>query len=161
MFETFKGKISYISDVLHEETRTLTVRTEVENKGYRLKPGMFANINIFLNHQSKALVLPEEALLDDKEDKIIFIQRDAKYYPQVVVTVKDGRGVELGELERIILESFPRTSGTDDAWDEEGFEGTYGQASEALDGWLMTVTVVMMIMLIAGVSDTMLVTVPE
>jgi putative ABC transport system permease protein len=83
------------------------------------------------------------------------------YYPQVVVTVEDGRGVELGELEMVILEAFPRTRGTDDAWDEEGFEGTYGQASEALDGWLVTVTVVMMIMLIAGVSDTMLVMVSD
>lgn len=83
--ETFNGKISFISDVLHEETRTLTVRTEVENKGYRLKPGMFADIRIYLNHQSKALVLPEEALLDDKEDKIVFIQLEGKYYPQVVI----------------------------------------------------------------------------
>lgn len=83
--ETFNGKISFISDVLHEETRTITVRTEVENKGFKLKPGMFADIKIYLNHQSRALVLPEEALLDDKEDKIVFIQREGKYYPQVVV----------------------------------------------------------------------------
>ncbi len=35
------GKISFISDVLNEQTRTITVRTEVENRGYKLKPGMF------------------------------------------------------------------------------------------------------------------------
>ncbi len=94
--ETFEGKISFISDVLHEETRTITVRTEVENKGYKLKPGMFADIKIFLNHQSKALVLPEEALLDDKEDKIVFIKRDGKYYPQVVVVgAREGGFVEI------------------------------------------------------------------
>ncbi len=94
--ETLKGKISYISDVLNQETRTLTVRTEVENKEYRLKPGMFADIKIFLNHQSKALVLPEEALLDDKEDKIAFIQRDGKYYPQVVIVgAREGGFVEI------------------------------------------------------------------
>lgn len=82
--ETFKGKISYISDVLHEETRTITVRTEVENKSYKLKPGMFADINIFLNHQSRALVVPEEAILDDKDEKIVFIKKEGKYYPQIV-----------------------------------------------------------------------------
>jgi cobalt-zinc-cadmium efflux system membrane fusion protein len=82
--ETFAGKITYISDVLHEETRTITVRSEVENTDYKLKPGMFADIKIFLNHQTKALVLPIEAILDDKEDKIVFVKMGGKYIPQVI-----------------------------------------------------------------------------
>jgi cobalt-zinc-cadmium efflux system membrane fusion protein len=84
--ETFVGKIRYISDVLHEETRTITVRTEVENKGYKLKPGMFADIKIFLNHQSQALVVPEEALLDEQDEKIVFIKKEGKYLLQIVET---------------------------------------------------------------------------
>jgi len=84
--ETFKGKITYISDVLKEETRTITVRTEVENKSYKLKPGMFANIKIFFNEQSKVLVLPKEAILDDKDEKIVFIKKEGRYKP-IIVTV--------------------------------------------------------------------------
>lgn len=84
--EKFTGKISYISDVLHEETRTITVRTEVENKEMKLKPGMFADIKIFLNHQDKALVVPQEALLEDKGDKVVFIRRGEQYFLQVVQT---------------------------------------------------------------------------
>jgi len=84
--ETFIGKICYISDVLHEETRTITVRTEVENKDYKLKPGMFADIKIFLNHQSQALVVPEEAILDEKDEKIVFIKSEGKYLLQFVET---------------------------------------------------------------------------
>jgi len=82
--ETFRGKISYISDVLKEETRAITVRTEVENKGFKLKPGMFADIKIYLNHQEKAIVLPEEAILEDKGEKIVFIKKESTYHPQVV-----------------------------------------------------------------------------
>ena len=82
--ETFMGKTTYISDVLKEDTRTITVRTEVENKENKLKPGMFADIKIFLNHQDKALVLPKEAILDDGENKIVFIAKAGKYYPQIV-----------------------------------------------------------------------------
>lgn len=94
--KTFMGKIRYISDVLKEETRTITVRTEVENKGYKLKPGMFADINIFLNHQSKALVVPEEAILDDKGEKIVFVKKEGKYYPQVVeIGAREGGHVEI------------------------------------------------------------------
>jgi cobalt-zinc-cadmium efflux system membrane fusion protein len=102
--ETFAGKVSYISDVLNEATRTITVRTEVENKSYKLKPGMFAQIKIALNHQSQALVLPEEAVLDDKEDKIVFIKKDGLYYPQIVETgpKQDGyieiiKGIQAGD----------------------------------------------------------------
>lgn len=82
--ETFSGKIFYISDVLNEETRTITVRTEVENKSYKLKPGMFANIKIYLNNLSQALAVPEEAVLDDKGNKIVFVMKDGSFYPQLV-----------------------------------------------------------------------------
>ena len=90
--ETFKGKITYISDVLKEETRTITVRTEVENKSYKLKPGMFADIKIFFNQQSKVLVLPKEAILDDKDEKIVFVKKEGKYMPQVVIIGAQEKG---------------------------------------------------------------------
>jgi len=94
--ETFKGKITYISDVLKEETRTITVRTEVENKSYKLKPGMFADIKIFFNHQSKVLVLPKEAILDDKDEKIVFIKVNDKYVPLVVeIGAREGGFIEI------------------------------------------------------------------
>jgi cobalt-zinc-cadmium efflux system membrane fusion protein len=84
--ETFEGKISFISDVLNEETRTITVRSEVNNRDYKLKPGMFADINIFLNHQSDALVLPLEAVLDEGDDHIVFLKVDGKYFPRIIKT---------------------------------------------------------------------------
>jgi len=103
--ETFIGKICYISDVLHEGTRTITVRTEVENKGFKLKPGMFADIKIFLNHQSQALVVPKEAILDEKDEKIVFIKREGKYLLQIVETgthekdyVEILRGLQEGDI---------------------------------------------------------------
>ncbi|UCE42522.1 MAG: efflux RND transporter periplasmic adaptor subunit [Candidatus Aminicenantes bacterium] len=82
--ETFEGKISFISDVLNEETRTITVRSEVRNRDYKLKPGMFADINIFLNHQSDALVIPLEAVLDEGDDQIVFLKIDGKFIPRII-----------------------------------------------------------------------------
>jgi cobalt-zinc-cadmium efflux system membrane fusion protein len=84
--EKFQGKVCYIGDVLKEETRTITVRTEVENRGNGLKPGMFANVNVFLNHQTQALVLPQEAILDDKDEKLVFIKRGNQFFPQLIET---------------------------------------------------------------------------
>jgi cobalt-zinc-cadmium efflux system membrane fusion protein len=94
--EKFQGKIGYIGDVLKEETRTITVRTEVENKDTRLKPGMFANITVFLNHQAQALVLPREAVLDDQNDKMVFIKRHNLFFPQLIETgAKENGNVEI------------------------------------------------------------------
>ncbi|MFW6136769.1 MAG: efflux RND transporter periplasmic adaptor subunit [Candidatus Aminicenantaceae bacterium] len=84
--ETFPGEIRYISDVLNEDTRTITVRTEVQNSEMRLKAGMFANVRIFLNHREKALVIPKEAVLEDKGETVVFLQREDKYLLQTVQT---------------------------------------------------------------------------
>jgi Cu(I)/Ag(I) efflux system membrane fusion protein len=44
--ETFEGTLSFISPVLDERTRTITLRVNVPNEGKRLKPGMFARAEI-------------------------------------------------------------------------------------------------------------------
>lgn len=82
----FKGRILYIGDVIKEETRTVTVRTEVGNEGYRLKPGMFASLRILLDRQARALTVPLAAVLDDGNRKIVFVARDGAFLPRVVVT---------------------------------------------------------------------------
>ncbi|MEE8603910.1 MAG: efflux RND transporter periplasmic adaptor subunit, partial [Candidatus Aminicenantaceae bacterium] len=94
--ETFSGKISFISDVLNEETRTITVRSDVKNREYKLKPGMFADINIFLNHQREVLILPVEAVLAEKDENIVFLKVAGKYIPQIVkIGVRNGVYVEI------------------------------------------------------------------
>jgi cobalt-zinc-cadmium efflux system membrane fusion protein len=94
--ESFMGKICFISDVLKEETRTITVRSEVENKEFKLKPGMFADIKIYLNHQTEVLVAPEEAILDEKDEKLVFLKKDGKYLPVIVeIGIKEGGYVEI------------------------------------------------------------------
>jgi cobalt-zinc-cadmium efflux system membrane fusion protein len=80
------GKIKYIGDTLNEETRTITVRTEVANKDGRLKPGMFASLRIILDRQSRALVLPETAVLDDGDQKICFVREEGEFHLRLIET---------------------------------------------------------------------------
>lgn len=94
--EKFQGKICYIGDVLKEETRTITVRTEVENKNNKLKPGMFANIRVSLDHQVRALVLPQEAILDDQNDQLVFVKQGNQFFPRLIETgIKENSAVEV------------------------------------------------------------------
>jgi cobalt-zinc-cadmium efflux system membrane fusion protein len=83
--DVFHGTIQYVGDVLKEETRTITVRTEVENGKQRLKPGMFASLRIILDEQSRALTVPAEAVLDDGEDQIVFVRIGDGYRPTVII----------------------------------------------------------------------------
>lgn len=69
----FFGKISYVGDILKEETRTVTVRTEVKNSELLLKPGMFASLIIHLNGDQPVLAIPEEAVCDQQGEKFVFV----------------------------------------------------------------------------------------
>jgi RND family efflux transporter MFP subunit len=89
--DVFPGKISFIGDILKEDSRTITVRTEIRNREFKLKPGMFSDMIVFLNHPDAVLALPEAAVLDDRDRKIVFISADKGYRLQVVkVGVKEG-----------------------------------------------------------------------
>ncbi len=80
----FKGKIQYVGDILDEETRTVTVRTQVQNEGSNLKAGMFASLRILLGRQARALTVPHEAVLDDGDLKIVFLKKEGRFFPREV-----------------------------------------------------------------------------
>jgi hypothetical protein len=87
--------------------------------------------------------------------------RNKTYYPQVVMTIEDASRVDVVDLEQTLVDTLPGIQGTDDHWDPEEFRSTYGGAVAALDGWLLIVTAVLVVMLVAGVSDTTLVAVTD
>lgn len=94
--EKFLGTIKYISDVLNEETRTITVRTEVKNKDMKLKAGMLASIKITINNQDLALAVPAECILEDQGEEIVFIKKDEEFFLQVIETgAKENGYVEI------------------------------------------------------------------
>ena len=82
--ERFAGKVSFISDILNSETRTITVRSEIQNGDLKLKPGMFADMRVQINHQPQVLVVPAEAVLEDNGNTIIFIAQDGKFTPKII-----------------------------------------------------------------------------
>ncbi len=93
----FKGRVGYISELLNEETRTVTVRTEVDNRDQRLKPGMFAGILIQTGSAQRSVVVPEMALLDEEGQKIVFVKEGTAYAPRMVQT-----GARQGDQREIV-----------------------------------------------------------
>jgi membrane fusion protein, heavy metal efflux system len=74
--KTFRGKISYISDVVDEKTRTEKARVTIDNSSGLLKPGMFANVltEAASGGTERLIAVPEEAVLIDGTKRYVFIQ---------------------------------------------------------------------------------------
>ncbi|HJZ04371.1 MAG TPA: efflux RND transporter periplasmic adaptor subunit, partial [Patescibacteria group bacterium] len=73
--EVFEGTVTYIGDQIDPSTRTVKVRTEVDNSLGKLKPEMFANFLITTEIVSDILAIPEEAVQTNGNKKIVFIDK--------------------------------------------------------------------------------------
>lgn len=92
----FAGRVILISSVVNPETRGVQVRTEVSNADGRLKPDMFANVEIVTDVRRAAISLPESAVLDDGGHKVVFVQTDKGYEKHIVTTgIQNGDRVEI------------------------------------------------------------------
>lgn len=60
--ETFSGRVSAILPSTQADSRTLTVRVELTNRGGRLRPGMFAAVALSVQG-GPALLVPSEAVI--------------------------------------------------------------------------------------------------
>jgi membrane fusion protein, multidrug efflux system len=71
--EEFEAKINYVSPTIDPQSRTFEVELVIDNKNGKLKPEMSANI-IFTNLKvDNAVVLPQEYVVDNGEEKFVFI----------------------------------------------------------------------------------------
>ena len=87
---TFKGQISYISDVIEEKLRTVKIRVEVENKDRLLKPNMYIQGLIENESQDqKIIAIPEEAVQTLEGQKIVFIPEGKETFRALPVQTGD------------------------------------------------------------------------
>jgi len=77
--EPLTGRVSYIYPYLDEKTRTVKVRLEHSNPGYKLKPEMYVNAEIKIPSE-RQLSIPEEAVLDSGARKIVFVDKGEGHF---------------------------------------------------------------------------------
>jgi len=84
-----KGRITYIADLVNEATRTVKARIEVANPGRKLKPEMFATVELALPSDTPpVLAVPEDAFQVLEGKKVLFVTDDGTEF--------ETRKVELG-----------------------------------------------------------------
>jgi membrane fusion protein, heavy metal efflux system len=72
----FKGRLSYISPMMDEKTRSVKARVQVRNIDKKLKVHMFARGFINVEHMREALLVPIEAIQQEGGKNIVYVLRE-------------------------------------------------------------------------------------
>jgi membrane fusion protein (multidrug efflux system) len=69
----FTGTIAFISPTVDPQTGTFRAKLEVPDASRRLKPGMFARVNIVYERRENALQVPRNSILDSDGSQSVFV----------------------------------------------------------------------------------------
>jgi len=95
--ENFEGSIYFINPKVDVDTRTIEVKAWVDNSDYRLKPGFFVDVSLFLE-EKKSLVLPESAVVVREGSVVAMAVENGKIaYKRVTPGVRFDGKVEILE----------------------------------------------------------------
>jgi membrane fusion protein (multidrug efflux system) len=92
--ERFPGDVFYVSPTLDPATRRLIVKAWVPNADHRLKPGMFANVDVVAAVREGAILVPEAAMVYDRHGTYVWLMDDEGLARKVSVEMgwrQDGR----------------------------------------------------------------------
>jgi Cu(I)/Ag(I) efflux system membrane fusion protein len=95
--ERFTGRVIYVYPYLDDKTRTDKVRVQLANRGGRLKPGMYASVELTSRGRS-GLVVPADAVLDSGTEQVVFVAQGEGLFQPRKITI----GRRLGESTEIL-----------------------------------------------------------
>jgi Cu(I)/Ag(I) efflux system membrane fusion protein len=77
--DSFEGTATYIYPSLDPKTRTAKVRFDLPNPEYKLKPEMWANVELKIPLGRK-LVIPDDAVMDSGTMQMVFVDRGQGHF---------------------------------------------------------------------------------
>jgi len=78
--ETFAGQVTHIGDMVDPATRTVKIRCVVPNKDHRLKPEMFAKIDVRDNGKHKIISIDSKAVLTDGDRTSVIVATEGNVF---------------------------------------------------------------------------------
>ena len=99
-----KGKIIYVGDIVNPETRTVLIRTEMDNSNQMLKPDMLITVTVQSKKISK-LAVPSSAVVRENDRSYVFAQTGPNKFRlrEIEIGSRDGNmvsvlsGITIGE----------------------------------------------------------------
>ncbi|MBI2221174.1 MAG: efflux RND transporter periplasmic adaptor subunit [Acidobacteria bacterium] len=94
--ERFDGRVARVAPVFDPATRTAEMEIEVPNPSGRLKPGMYARVNLMVGERANALVVPRNAVVDIEGRRGVFVpQQNRAAFRAVETGLQDENRVEI------------------------------------------------------------------
>ncbi|MTV49248.1 efflux RND transporter periplasmic adaptor subunit [Heliobacillus mobilis] len=94
--EPFKGRITKISPIADEKSKTYPIWISIDNHDYILKPGMFAEFQLNTNQKTDVLTVPTEAIIERNGTPMIYLAVEGKAVEKKVhLGITDGKLVEI------------------------------------------------------------------
>lgn len=89
--EVFEGRVQYVYPYLDPKTRDVKIRVELPNPGLKLKPEMYANIQIRSRVGENVVVVPDESIIRSGKRNVVFVSLGGgKFEPRDVVLGAEG-----------------------------------------------------------------------
>jgi len=93
--QAFRGEIDAVNPEIDQITRSVRVRATIDNGHERLRPGMFANVEVLLPNEQEVLVIPVTAVLYAP-------------YGDTVFVVEEKRDEGTGEVRKVLRQQIVR-----------------------------------------------------
>jgi Cu(I)/Ag(I) efflux system membrane fusion protein len=95
--QVLTGQVGFIYPTLDPKTRTAKVRFELDNPGEKLKPHMYANVELRVDLGTR-LAIPQEAIIESGQKQVVFLHLGSgKLEPRLIKT-----GLKTGEWSEVL-----------------------------------------------------------
>lgn len=96
--ELFEGTLTNLAPAADSQSKTFSARVRVENSGQKLKPGMFAEVDLATEEHQQALLIPKEAIVEKAGQKLVYLVKEGKAVEtNVSIGIMEGETVEVLE----------------------------------------------------------------
>jgi membrane fusion protein (multidrug efflux system) len=104
--ESFRAVVTLVSPTIDSRTRTLRLKANLPNPDARLRPGLFARVDLGVDHRTGVPMIPEEAILYHADGALVFRLVDGNRVQRRLIetgihldgAVEVVRGLETGDF---------------------------------------------------------------
>lgn len=82
--KVFKGLVNYVAPAVDESSGRVEVHAALENPEFKLAPGMFANIKQFYSLGIKRLLVPQNSIIANNDERFVWLVQGDSVIKQVV-----------------------------------------------------------------------------
>lgn len=95
--KVFHGKVSYVGRQVNSDTRSVQVRSLIQNPGNVLRPNMFVEVTIERSRAAKSIVIPEKAVITLGSESFVMVEEQPDKYrkQKVALGEKSGDKIEI------------------------------------------------------------------